>query len=338
MAEKIEAQIQALTQKVLGERSTLDGQIAGQGSERSIFRLKCGDKFIIGVHNPVAEENQAFVSFTNHFSSFNLPVPRILGFDAALGIYLEEYLGETTLMSLAEKAGVEPTQREEKLAQYYEQVVDLLPKFQVEAGAGIDYSLVYPKRATPTAWLSDDLNYFRDSFLIPSGIEFDASRLSSEFQQLVSFLAQADSRHFMYRDLQARNIMVMDNRVHFIDYERGFKGPLQYDLASLLYQSRASLSEAFRVRIISRYLTSINKYLTIDRSDFMRFFPGFVLHRRLQSLGAYGKLGLSQGKELFIRNIPYAVNDLKSIVERAQCEFELVELVRIAQAASQRWS
>ena|SRR5207253_2828480 len=75
----------------------LQGELGGSG--RSIIRL-AGDKLsAIGILYDILEENVAFLEFSRHFRRHGLPVPEVYAEDLSQGAYLEEDLGDTTLLS-----------------------------------------------------------------------------------------------------------------------------------------------------------------------------------------------------------------------------------------------
>jgi len=67
------------------------------GSDRRYFRINDNGKTIIGAFNPNPEENEAFVGFTRHFISKNLPVPEIYGYIPGKFIYYLRDLGDSNL-------------------------------------------------------------------------------------------------------------------------------------------------------------------------------------------------------------------------------------------------
>ena len=140
---------------------------------------------------------------------------------------------------------------------------------------------------------------------------------------------EAPADFFMYRDFQSRNIMIKDNRTYFIDYQGGRKGPLQYDIISLLYQVKAQLPNDLRNELLSHYKNALSKYVNIEEIEFDKYYNAFILLRLLQVLGAYGFRGLIQKKQHFIESIPFALNELLSLRNDLNFPFETKELHNI---------
>ena len=67
-------------------------------------------------------------------------------------------------------------------------------------------------------------------------------------------MLEAGRDSFMFRDFQSRNIMMHDDSVYFIDFQGGRKGPLQYDLASLLFEAKTSIPFDIKQTLLDYYL------------------------------------------------------------------------------------
>ena len=107
--------------------------------------------------------------------------------------------------------------------------------------------------------------------------------------------------------------MVENDDVYFIDFQGGMKGALQYDVASLLWQAKAQLSEDWKDNLLNYYMNEVDGLLDkkMDRTTFVSQYNGYVLIRLLQVLGAYGFRGLFERKAHFLASIPLALNNLK---------------------------
>ena len=289
--------------------------LTGSASNRRYFRLSDGDRTCVGVIGTIQEENHAFLTMARHFKAKGLPVAEVYGESSDGMAYIQEDLGDTILYNKvcdAFKAG-EQAEAEELLCR----TISLLPKFQFEGGAGLDCQVCYPERSFSRRMVMFDLNYFKYCFLKPSGLEFHEVKLQDEFERLADDLLggpdvqEYESDTFMYRDFQARNVMLRDGRPYFIDFQGGRRGPIYYDLASFVWQPRAAYPEALRQRLVEEYLQAARQYIKVDRKEFEKRLGLFILFRLLQILGAYGFRGLVENKADFVVSIPLAMNLLR---------------------------
>ncbi len=286
------------------------------GSDRRYFRLKNAHKTVIGAYNPDEKENQAFVSFSHHFQSQNIPVPEILSENLEQNIYLLQDLGDSTLfqqLQVSKKTGKFP----DDVIPYYHEALQQLARLQILGGKDLNYSLCYPKSAFDRQSILWDLNYFKYYFLNLSKTPFDEQALEADFQDFADELLKTDNDYFMFRDFQSRNIMLHDEKVWFIDYQGGRKGPRQYDIASLLWQAKANLPYPLREKLLHYYIDVAKDFAPIKPAEFIKAYYGFVLVRCLQVLGAYGFRGLYEGRKHFITSIPFALNNLKWLLNNA---------------------
>jgi len=171
-----------------------------------------------------------------------------------------------------------------------------------------------------------DLDYFKYAFLKLAHVPFHEARLAEDAARLIRWLGGPGGGHFVYRDLQTRNLMVRDESPWFIDYQGGMQGPLQYDVAKLLYEGKAGLDGPTRTRLLDHYLAALAEHIPVGRELFLTHFRGFVVLRILQGLGAYGYLGLYGRKPQFLARIPPAIADLEALLASGFLPLDLPEL------------
>jgi aminoglycoside/choline kinase family phosphotransferase len=302
----------------------LQGELGGSG--RKILRLSAGPRTAIGILYDVSEENAAFLAFSRHFRRHGLPVPEIYAEDLNQGAYLEEDLGDTTLFEFLSKnragGAIAP-----QVVEAYKKVVAILPRFQVEAGRDLDYSVCYPISSFDRQSIAWDLNYFKYYFLRLAGIPFNEQALEHDFSRLTDFLLSAPRDYFLYRDFQSRNIMLRDGQPYFVDYQGGRKGALQYDIASLLYDAKADLPPELRQQLLYDYLRALESFIPVDRQAFLSYYYSYVYVRIMQALGAYGFRGFYERKAHFLQSVPYALKNLRWLLHHAELPIALPALM-----------
>ena len=276
---------------------------------------------VIGALADDIAENEAFLGFSEAFRSAGLPVPEILAVHPSRTAYLLSDLGDTTLFeavsAMRDGAGaVADASLPDDAMALYERVVAWLPRFQVLGAEHVDFSLAYPHAAFDERSMRWDLNYFKYLFLRLAHVPFDEARLEVDFGRLVEHLSEAPADYFLYRDFQSRNVMIVDGKPWFIDYQGGRRGALQYDIASLLYDAKAALTDDARQTLLDAYLDALEEHVDVDRERFLRHYHSFVLMRILQAMGAYGYRGFYERKPRFLASVPYAVANIASLLER----------------------
>lgn len=288
------------------------------GSNRDYYRLTAADgSTVVGVIGTSRDENHAFIYLTNHFARRRLPVPVILSVSSDKLRYLQTDLGSVSLFDAiagGRAAGGRYTVSEKQLLV---KTIRELPNIQIRGARGLDFSNCYPQPEFDEDSVLFDLNYFKYCFLKATELDFHELKLEANFRLFAKDLTSEKYDSFLYRDFQARNVMLdSDGNPYFIDYQGGRKGPYYYDLASFLWQASAKYSHKLRRELVAEYYRSLKNYIEVPSvRHFVNRLSLFVLFRTLQVLGAYGFRGYFERKKHFIDSIPPAIQNLRELLE-----------------------
>ena len=313
-------ELETLFQQLTHEKLLSKEELSASGSNRRYFRLESKKTSLIGVEGTSLEENKAFIEMSIHFYKQGLPVPQFLAQTPDGRFYIQEDLGDTLLFdAIAEgrKTGVFCEPEKELLRK----TMQKLPSLQVLGAQDFDFSICYPQPEFNDRSILWDLNYFKYCFLKSTGLDFQENLLEDDFDKLCNILLQSHSKTFMYRDFQSRNVMVKDGEPFFIDFQGGRKGPLYYDVASFLWQAKAQYNSELREELLQTYLNALKGLMSVDEDDFREQLKHFVLFRTLQVLGAYGFRGYFEKKPHFLQSIPFALENLRSILKNEFSEY-----------------
>lgn len=327
-------------------------RLAGQGSNRTYYRLADEDgRKVIGVIGTSRDEDHAFVYLSRHFTRRQLPVPQILAVSDDELCYLQTDLGERSLFDAirgGREAGGRYNQEEKQLLV---NTIRELPNMQLRGARGLDWSNCYPQPEFDQESVLFDLNYFKYCFLKATELDFHELKLEANFRLFAKDLTSESMGCFLYRDFQARNVMLdAAGHPYFIDFQGGRKGPFYYDLASFLWQASAHYSFKLRRELVYEYYESLKNYTEVpSKRHFVQRLSLFVLFRTLQVLGAYGFRGYFERKKHFIDSIPPAIQNLRDLLKLGERAFpypymldmlrrltELPQLAHIEQPALNR--
>ncbi|MEN9744957.1 MAG: hypothetical protein RL640_795, partial [Bacteroidota bacterium] len=126
------------------------------GSNRQYFRLKKGEQSYILTYNPSnVPENNAFVSFTKHFSDQGLFVPSIEYVEPGQQFYIQSDLGDLSLFDVIKQEGFT-----EEVKKLFKKTCTALAQLQIVGGRNIDYSNCIATRSFDKQAIYSDLLYF----------------------------------------------------------------------------------------------------------------------------------------------------------------------------------
>ena len=272
-------------------------QLAGDASTREYFRYISGtnESFIFTLY-PEAFDPLHFNYKEIHelLKGIGLPVPEIINMDGKLGIVLQQDLGDNPLQKHLNE--ITPKARKSMLFNSIDHIIViqqegtrfLKPEYQA-------YSLSFDEKK-----FNWELDFFHNQYLGNyRKLKIDQEEyLRKEFKQLSSELASSPQL-LCHRDYQTRNLMLKKEQIFIIDFQDARRGPLSYDLVSLLKDSilleTDEISECY-----DYYLDRASKQFgEIIAKDFNRQFHLMSIQRLLKALGTYGYQIAMRGKSTY---------------------------------------
>lgn len=275
--------------------------VAGDASFRHYyrFRLPDGTQRVLMDAPPEHENSQAFVDIARAWRAAQLPVPALYGVDLEVGFVELEDLGDDVMhLHLGSDADAHT---------WFERALELLEHMQRQA----------PSAALPAYdrdLLGRELDLFPDWCLsrlleIPAPPEWPALR-----EALIDS-ALAQPRVAVHRDFDAMNLMVRDNMLWLIDFQDAVRGPLSYDLVSLLrgrYRlwSRERM-DAFIETFHRRAVADGRLPADSDIATFTRQVEAMGVQRSLKVLGIFCRLTLRDAKPRYLERLPHFLAHLR---------------------------
>lgn len=321
--------METLFEQWSGEACIKVSSISANGSNRQYYRLEGETHRCIAAVNGDVRENEAFLYYAREMKERGIRVPEIYVVNADRTIYLQEDLGDTTLYSFLTQKKKSGEDINDELIALYKRVLNDLVLMQTRC-RDLDFAYAYPRSDFDRQSIQWDLNYFKYYFLKLAYIPFDEQLLENDFSRFINYLLEEDCSYFLYRDFQARNIMIApDGELYYIDFQGGRRGAAQYDVAALLYSAKSEIPDEIRGLLLDYYIDRLSEVVHIDKDAFRSKFYGYVLVRMMQAMGAYGYRGYFEKKDYFVRSIPLAVANLRNILKMHQFPIDIPELNKV---------
>ena len=273
--------------------------LAGDASFRRYFRVTTEQKtYVLMDAPPEKEPMQPFLTTAQKLHKAKVNVPFVYAYDLALGVSLLTDFGDSVLLQVVD---------EDNFISLYQQAID---------------NIIAIQNQIPTDDLPDfnqshietELNLFSDWFLgAHLNFKHKAAELASVYQFLIEEIV-SQPKVAIHRDFHSRNLMVTaDNRLGVIDFQDMMKGPIGYDLASLLRDCYICFSGDQIDFMLAYYAKS--KYIE-NQFDLVRAFDLAGVQRHLKAIGIFCRLNYRDGKANYLKEIDLPLKYLDVIADK----------------------
>lgn len=268
---------------------------SSDASFRSYWRLRSGGRSYVVMNAPPDKEDVApWLDVARRLRVAGLNAPEVFATDLAQGFILMSDLGTRTYL---------PELRDDTVDALYGDALQALLRMQAQADADGLPAYDHPRllaelELMPTWFLQRHLG------LAPACEGWDV--IEQAFDLLLRS-ALAQPRAFAHRDWHSRNLLVVEGaNPGIVDFQDAVRGPLTYDLVSLLRdcyiawprERVLAWAEGHRLALRAAGLTDA------DAATWKRWFDLMGIQRHVKVLGIFCRLWYRDGKAGYLGDLP----------------------------------
>lgn len=291
--------------------------VSGDASFRRYFRLHALGRSWIAVDAPAdKEDNPRFVNIDKEWFEHGINVPKVIAHDFEQGFMLLEDFGDNLLWHAVHAADVS----QKEIEDYYFLAIEELMKIQALSSDNLP--------AYSSELLMNEMQLFIDWLtvkLLKLELSNDEQQMLHNTFVLLRDRALAQPQVPVHRDYHSRNLMLCpDGRLGVLDFQDAVKGPVTYDLVSLLRGCYVRWPDSMVNELAASYWEYARPraiYLK-DFEHFRKDFDWMGLQRHLKAAGIFARLHQRDGKSGYLRDIP---NTCQYLVEQSAHYEELAE-------------
>lgn len=305
---------------VLGGAEPVLSPASSDASFRRYWRLHHGGESLIAVDAPPQTENSAaFVRLAKRFRRLGLNVPRILAADEARGLLLVSDLGQRSYLDALDAGSAD---------RLYRDAIEALVTMQAAAPADDlpDYD---------AAFLERELRLF-DTWLLDALLDARSEQYRGLLDDVYGHLIRSaleQPRVCVHRDYHSRNLMVCDTgNPGILDFQDAVRGPVSYDLASLLKDCYVDWPPARIDEWTSGYLGRAVDAGVLDPGDRARFpvwLDLMATQRHLKAAGIFARLALRDGRPDYLQYLPRTLGYVVDAGTRHSLLRPLADLIEV---------
>ena len=279
---------------------------SADASFRRYFRIDgaAGQSFIVMDAPPPQEDVRPFVAVAALIESAGLNAPHVLEQDAQHGFLLLSDLGSQLYLQALQDAKAQGD--DQRIAALMRDATSALVQWQ----SRVDASSLPPY---DDALLRRELALFPEWCVVRQcGVTWTTEQ-QAQWQKACDLLVQsalAQPTVAVHRDYMPRNLMVCpaeQGNPGILDFQDAVRGPLSYDVASMLRDAFISWQEEQEIDWAARYWQQARKAglpVTEDFGEFWKQLEWMGLQRHLKVLGIFSRLKHRDHKPKYSEDLP----------------------------------
>jgi len=276
---------------------------SADASFRRYFRVfRSGDSLIVMDAPPDKEDVRPYLKVTDLLESIGAHVPHVHQADIERGLLLLEDLGGTHYLSKL-KSGSDPDR-------LYGDALNVLADIQVKGGAAAAELAPYDREPLHRELMLMPEWFFAKHLQIEL-TSAERELMMASFEFLIRE-ALVQPQVFVHRDYHSRNLMVLDEgNPGILDFQDALRGPIGYDLVSLLKDCYISWPRERVVGWVREYglaLKARGVTAVRDEREFLRWFDMIGAQRHIKVLGIFARLWYRDGKSGYLADLPLTLD------------------------------
>jgi len=269
--------------------------LKGDASFRKYYRLKNFSKSFILSHTKKEKNSniKTYEKISTILRKKKILVPKVFCNDFKKGFNLIQDLGNKNFLNIINKS--------KSKFFIYKKIIFLLLRIQKINSKSFNFLPVYNFRL-----LKRELDLFFDWYL-PKILKIKKNKQIIRLREvLLSVLKGLKYKNntFVHRDFHVSNLMHKSNQIFLIDFQDAVKGPMAYDLASLIDDVRVKTSFDLKKKIFDFYLTFLRKNKKVNIREFNKTFIILTVQRLFKIIGIFSRLSIRDNKKKYLKLIP----------------------------------
>ena len=284
------------------QNGTID-QLTPDASTREYFRIGWNGGTAIACVYPegFTAAEQSYLDVTNLFRAADLPVAQIFDFDEALGVIVQEDLGDRILRD--ELLESDASRREFLI----DEAIALIARIQAATSKAFELDSIASRLKFDTEKLLWELEFFKTHYFTTyKGVPLDADDEALVTRDFLELSSELESRASVlcHRDFHAANLMLdSSDRLRIIDHQDARIGSAAYDLVSLLLDRVTEPPTAEWLAGKRRLFLDERERLglaSINEGQFAEEFRLQTIQRCLKATGTFSFQSVNRGKGYFV--------------------------------------